>query len=145
MPGLIREAAEADLEKLMEIWLTANVTVHDFIPGEYWITQYETVKRTLPRAAVYVYEEEGSIRGFAGMREEVLAGLFIDENFRSRGIGKALLDYLKERHGHLSLNVYRENSRAAHFYQREDFCIDSVHMDPETGRYDFLMKWYREM
>ena len=49
----------------------------------------------LPEAEVYVYEKDDDIRGFIGMMENYIAGIFVDEKFRSCGIGRELLDYAK--------------------------------------------------
>ena len=37
-----------------------------------------------------------AIRGFVGMAGDYLAGIFVDRRSRSMGIGKTLLDYVKE-------------------------------------------------
>lgn len=143
MRATIRLADRSELDSIMGLWLESNVSAHDFIPRAYWEAQYERVSRMLPESRVYVYEQEGRLQGFAGLSGEMLEGLFIREGCRSMGIGKALLDRLKEMNQSLSLRVYRENGRAARFYQREGFYVQAVEKDPETGRYEFLMRWSR--
>ena len=36
-------------------WLDANREAHDFIPAEYWESNFLTVKKMLLQAEVYVY------------------------------------------------------------------------------------------
>ena len=42
-------------------------------------------RNSLPRQRFFVYEENGNIRGFAGMTGSYLAGIFVDQTARSRG------------------------------------------------------------
>ncbi|RHU91128.1 GNAT family N-acetyltransferase [Clostridium sp. OM07-9AC] len=60
---------------------------------------------------------------------------------QSQGIGKLLLDFIKERRMGLSLNVYEKNTRAIHFYQREGFEIQDEGIDEATGEKDYVMIW----
>ena len=53
-----------------DIWLKTNLEAHDFIPGQYWTSNYEAVKKMLPQAEVYVYEDNKIIQGFVGVRDE---------------------------------------------------------------------------
>lgn len=103
---MIRKMELRDLDAVMKIWLDSNEQVHDFVPEEYWKNHFEEVRSILPEAEVYVYESEGKILGFAGMMEDYIAGIFVAEKFRSKGIGKILMKYMKEKKQKLSLSVY---------------------------------------
>lgn len=107
---MIRKLRENDLAAVIEIWLDSNIKAHYFIPKEYWISNYPAVKEMLPQAEVYVYEEEDTqqIIGFIGLTENYIAGIFVQENAQSRGIGKRLLNYVKEIKTTLSLSVYQK-------------------------------------
>lgn len=139
---MIRKLRENDLAAVIEIWLDSNIKAHYFIPKEYWISNYPAVKEMLPQAEVYVYEEEDTqqIIGFIGLTENYIAGIFVQENAQSRGIGKRLLNYVKEIKTNLSLNVYQKNVRAISFYQREQFIIQSENTD-ENNEKKFIMSW----
>ena len=52
---------------------------------------------------------------------------------QSCGIGKLLLDYIKDKKERLELNVYQKNARAISFYQREGFIIQCEGLDEATG------------
>ena len=51
---------------------------------------------------------------------------------QSHGIGKALLNYAKNKRNKLFLNVYQKNLRATAFYQREGFEIQCSDFDEAT-------------
>ena len=138
---MIRELQNVDINKVVDIWLKTNLEAHDFIPGQYWTSNYEAVKKMLPQAEVYVYEDNKIIQGFVGVRDEYIEGIFVSGKMQSHGIGKALLDYIKDKKARLQLNVYQKNVRAMSFYQREGFTIQSERMDEFTGETEYVMNW----
>ena len=140
---MIRKLQNVDINKVVDIWLKTNLEAHDFIPGQYWTSNYEAVKKMLPQAEVYVYEDNKIIQGFVGVRDEYIEGIFVSGKMQSHGIGKALLDYIKDKKARLQLNVYQKNVRAMSFYQREGFTIQCEQLDEFTGEKEYVMEWNR--
>lgn len=138
---MIRELQRSDINRVAEIWLDTNLKAHDFISEQYWRSNFDMVKEALLQAEVYVYESGGKVQGFIGLDGEYIEGIFVSNKMQSRGIGKALLDYAKSRKSELRLNVYRKNTRAIRFYQREGFSVRSEGLDEAVGEKDFLMVW----
>ncbi|MGN6711659.1 N-acetyltransferase [Anaerocolumna jejuensis] len=138
---MIRKFRMDDLDTVMKIWLETNIAAHDFISGNYWQENYELVKKILPEAAIFVFEQDDVILGFIGLTENYIAGIFIDAKSQSQGIGKALLDYVKKSHSPLSLQVYKKNSCAVRFYLREDFVVLNEQTDENTGETELVMNW----
>lgn len=138
---MIRKLDKNDINQLLQIWLEVNIKTHDFIVKEYWEEQYDNVKELLPNSEIYVYEENEKIVAFVGLIENYIAGIFVSFSFQSKGIGKKLLDYIKEFKKELSLNVYVKNTSAIKFYQREGFIINSQSIDEETKEQQILMIW----
>ena len=138
---MIRKLQNVDINKVADIWLKTNLEAHDFIPGQYWTSNYEAVKKMLPQAEVYVYEDNKIIQGFVGVRDEYIEGIFVSDKMKSHGIGKALLDYIKDKKARLQLNVYQKNVRAMSFYQREGFTIQREQRDEFTGEKEYVMEW----
>ena len=120
---MIRKLQKVDINRVADIWLKTNLKAHFFIPEQYWISNYEFVKELLPQAEVYVYEDDKMIQGFIGINDEYIEGIFVSDEMQSRGIGKMLLDYIKDKKDRLQLKVYQKNVRAMSFYQREGFTI----------------------
>ena len=127
--------------RVAEIWLEGNLNAHCFIPAQYWRDNFELVKGLLGQAEVYVYEDARQIQGFIGLNDEYIEGIFVSDEMRSQGIGKILLDFVKNRTAKLSLNVYQKNTRAIHFYQREGFAIRCEGVDEATGEKEYVMTW----
>lgn len=137
---MIRGMESGEIDVVMDIWLEANIEAHPFIPSEYWRENYETVK-VLISEGVIVYEEKGTLVGFIGIQGDYIAGIFVKKDRRSEGIGEKLIDYAKERHEMLVLNVYVDNQQAVKFYLREEFTVSKRAMDEATGMAEYRMEW----
>ena len=138
---MIRKLQKVDINRVADIWLKTNLKAHFFIPEQYWISNYEFVKELLPQTEVYVYEDDKMIQGFIGINDEYIEGIFVSDEMQSRGIGKMLLDYIKDKKDRLQLKVYQKNVRAMSFYQREGFTIQSESMDEFTREKEYVMNW----
>ena len=130
----------------MQIWLHGNLDAHAFIPADFWTDHFEMVRDILPQAELYVHENEATrqIDGFIGLSESHIEGIFVAKSARSKGIGKALLEYAKSRKPRLTLSVYQKNERAIAFYRREKFVVQSEGIDEDTNEAEIQMFWTRQ-
>lgn len=140
---MIRQFKKNDLSAVMQIWLDTNIKAHDFIPKEYWESNYEIVKEILPDAEIYVHVDDtaGFIDGFIGLTDNYIAGIFVKEDKQSKGIGKKLLNYVKNIKPNISLSVYQKNTKAVRFYKREQFKFVSENVDDIINEKEFIMEW----
>ena len=141
---MIRRLQKADVDRVMDLWLDANLKAHDFIPAVYWRSNFGPVKEMLPQAEVYVYESAGKMQGFVGLSGEYIEGIFVSDEVQSQGIGKRLLDHMRAIKDTLRLSVYQKNTRTIHFYQREGFVIQHEGLDESTGEKEYAMLWQRK-
>ena len=143
---MIRKFESRDLDAVMQIWLHGNLDAHAFVPADFWTGHFDMVRDMLPQAELYVHENEDTrqIDGFIGLTENHIEGIFVAKAARSKGIGKALLDYAKSRKPRLDLSVYQKNERALAFYRREQFAVQSEGIDEDTNEADIQMLWTRQ-
>lgn len=87
---MIGKFLPGDTEQVMQIWLNGNIEAHNFVPRAYWESNASAVREQLLQAELYVYKIDGKIQGFVGMQGNYLAGIFVDKDVRSMGIGKKL-------------------------------------------------------
>lgn len=99
------------------------------------------MKQVLPFAELYVYEVDKQVVAFVGLEKNYIAGIFIQQEYRSQGIGKHLLDFLKLTHSTLSLTVYSKNRKALQFYLRENFRVVNEGVDSDNNEKELLMQW----
>ncbi|MDF7667405.1 GNAT family N-acetyltransferase [Orbaceae bacterium ESL0727] len=135
---MIREYQPADLDAIMEIWLQGNQQAHPFINPDFFNQNYDMVKMLIPMSTVYVQDLNG-VKGFIGLTENYISGLFVGEPFRRQGIGSALMTKAKQLHNTLLVNVYKQNQSAIDFYLAQQFTIESESINEETGEAELLM------
>ncbi len=141
---MIRKFEMKDTKRVMQIWLDVNMDAHNFVQGDYWLSNYQSVQKQLLQVDIFVYEQDEEIQGFVGMTDDYLAGIFVDKKCRFMGIGKELLECVKQNYPVFSLNVYQKNRRAVDFYLREGFSIISKGIDEDTSEADYTMVWNKE-
>ena len=143
---MIRKFETRDLDTVMQIWLHGNLDAHAFIAASFCTEHFEMVRDMLPQAELYVHENEDTqqIDGFIGLTENHIEGIFVAKAARSKGIGRALLEYAKSHKPRLDLSVYQKNERALAFYRREQFVVQSEGIDEDTNEADIQMLWMRQ-
>ncbi|WP_285490498.1 GNAT family N-acetyltransferase [Staphylococcus haemolyticus] len=128
------------IKVLGNIWLNANLDTHTFIDSIYWIDNYSNVLDSLKDSDVYVYKENEQIVAFCGLIDNYIAGLFVKEEYRNKGIGHALIKHLQSEYDHLSLEVFEQNNKAVHFYESLGFIKMESSVD-KTNHTQSLMQW----
>lgn len=139
---MIRRLENKDLDQVMSIWLQVNMESHSFIEADYWKNNYEMVREMIPKAEVFVSEENGLISGFIGLTDTYIAGIFVRAEEQSKGIGRRLLNTVMEKSNNLCLNVYRKNVRAVKFYEYCGFRIVKQEIDEDTSEEEYTMEWH---
>src|SRR5699024_802195 len=123
---MIRKMKPADLNAIMEIWLSSNLDTHSFVGRQYWQEQLPAVRAAIQDAEVYCYiVASDTIAGFIG--------LFVVSKYRQQGISSQLLVFVQGYHQQLTLDSYPQNQRAVAFYHRHGFVTSqqdatNVHM-----------------
>ena len=93
----IRKLEDKDILDVVELWYDVSIIAHDFISADYWKENKEAMaKEYLPNSETYVAVVNDEIVGFIAMAENYLAALFVNNNMRSNGIGKQLLEFVKD-------------------------------------------------
>ena len=105
---MIRRFNKNDINDVMQIWENENIKAHKFISKEYWESNYNFVKESLPKAEIYVYIIKEKIVGFVGLDNNYIEGIFVDTNNQCNGIGTSLLNKVKESRNSLTLSVYKK-------------------------------------
>ncbi|MDH6457599.1 putative acetyltransferase [Fusobacterium sp. PH5-7] len=142
---MIRNLRNDDIDIVMELWKESTMEAQNFIPDEYWLENYDNVKNNyLPNSDTYVYEEDGEIKGFVSLIENIfIGGLFLKVDCQRKGIGSKIIDFLKADHDKLQLAVYDRNVRAMNFYLKSGFKITNTEIDEKTNEKEHLMEWKR--
>lgn len=132
------------LDQLMVLWLAGNLQAHAFIPADYWQNNRVAVRQMLPMATLTVIMLADNIIGFAGVQNHYIAGLFVKDAYRDKGLGSQLIMALQQQYVNLTLGVYQLNQVAVKFYQRAGFTIQVQQVDSETNQMEYVMNWKRQ-
>lgn len=110
-----------------------------FVPDRHWeaaLYHPETVPRHLMAVAGWQDSIVGSVRLFSGLvgskdRHVADLGIFVLKPYRDRGIGTRLMDHALGwaiDHGveKITLNVFANNLRAIHLYQKFSFHVEGL-------------------
>lgn len=138
----IRELRINDIDTVIELWYETSVVAHNFIPVAYWQENKKVMASNyLPNSETYLAVEGDKICGFIAMVEDYLAAIFVSNEMKGNGIGKKLLNFIKEKRTTIQLRVYKKNSKSVAFYKSQDFSIISENRDEETGEAEYVMEW----
>ena len=117
---MIRKFRDEDTVKVMTIWTKGNFQAHSFIDKDYWLLNFNKVK------------------------DEYLGALFVKQEYKRQGIGRKLLNYVKERYDKLELNVYEKNMDAILFYVSQGFVNQKIQIDEKTNEKEYVMDWKKD-
>lgn len=128
------------MEEVLTIWLETSIETHDFIERNFWESKVADMRNVyLPAAETYVYDGEGTLRGFVSLCGDTIAALFVRPSVHGKGIGTQLMNKAKERRQNLNLTVYKENHRGIGFYEKCGFRVETEQIDRHTGHPELLM------
>ncbi|TVQ16696.1 MAG: N-acetyltransferase [Bacteroidetes bacterium] len=138
----IEKIQPEDIPEVVDLWYETSLKAHDFIDPQYWNANRELMKnRYIPMADTFIAREEERITGFASVMENYLAAVFVLPQFQGRGVGSALLGYVKTLRDHLTLKVFVRNTKSVEFYHAHGFSALSEQEDEETGEKELVMEW----
>ena len=141
---MIRSAKKREYSTLSQLWLRVSIHAHHFIPTKYWTDNVHDMEILyLPEADNWIYTKKNKIYGFISICDGYIAALFVDIPYQRHGIGKALLDFVKDKYTvNLTLNVYKENLQAIYFYRKNGFIIKEETTDIQTRHQEYIMMQY---
>ena len=140
---MLREFNEKDNDDIMKIWRDGNFKAHNFISNEYWSNKYSDVQNNLLKNSyTIIYEEDGKIKAFLSINDDKeLWAIFVLEEIQREGIGRILINYVKEKYENLSVKVYEKNINATMFFKAMGFKKVKSQINEFTSENEYIMKW----
>lgn len=119
---MIRKRKEKDTDEIMNVWNEASSLAHPFLETSF----VEKVKKDMreiyiPNTETWVYEENNSVIGFISMLDNEIGGLFVIPKYHSKGVGTQLVNFVKELHNKLEVEVFEKNTIGRAFYDKYGF------------------------
>ena len=139
--AMIRPYTEADLPAVLDIWYQASVVAHSFLSEDFLARERVTIaEQWMPIAETFIYELDGAAVGFISMIGNEVGAIFVDPGVQNRGIGRSLMDHVREGRPYLELDVFEENALGRRFYDRYGFRFVDVHMNDEAGHAELRLR-----
>lgn len=136
---MIREIEVTDYLRLIEIWESAVTNTHHFLKKEDFLYYKKQLPIYFQHVTLIGFEQKGILVGFAGIAEENLEMLFVDNNYRGTGIGKKLIAYVIANLQVTKVDVNEQNAQAVGFYKYIGFNIRKrSELDGEGKEYPIL-------
>lgn len=118
----IRASTLADGQRAVEIWRDAVDATHDFLTAEDRAAIGEEVKAFLPDAPLWVaVDADDRPIAFMLLDGTSMEALFIDPDWRGKGVGKALVEHAIALQGAITTEVNEQNGQAVGFYEKMGF------------------------
>lgn len=140
---MIRKYRDADMDQILDIWLSASIKAHAFIESAFWTSKVSEMREVyLPASETFVFESGAQIAGFYSLYENTLAAVFVAPSLQGKGVGTALIEDAKSRRERLQLTVYSENEPSIHFYKKHGFSSIGQQIDERTGHSELVMAYH---
>ena len=126
---MIRKWDAKDNLPLLDLWLESTIHAHPFISESYWRDSVAVVRDVyLPAASTWVWERDGELKGFVSVLESRFVGaLFVAPDAIRQGIGRALLDEVKQHYAWLSLRFIRKTNQRSVSTMRKASALKIAH------------------
>ncbi len=140
---MIRHATNTDFYELAELYHDASLIAHPFIDPDYIARDMRHLREhRLPLEQAFLWEQQGDIAGYIALEGTRINGLFIKVEHQRKGIGRALVEHVKQLHDELRVKVFQENYQAQRFYFAMGFEIVPGAEAPADGPHaQYCMRW----
>ena len=140
----VRASTADDGERVLDIWRSAVDDSHDFLSAQDREAIEQEVISFLPQAPLQLAVDElGQIAGFMLLDGGHMEALFVDPQFKRRGMGRLLVQHALKAHPHLTLDVNAQNTAARRFYEQLGFVVQTrSELDSQGRNYPLLHMKY---
>lgn len=121
----IETPTSENYQEMLALWENSVRATHSFI-SEDDITFFKPIiiEQAFPNVALRIIKNaQGEIKGFIGVSDHNIEMLFVLNEARGKGIGKALLRYAVDNMSATKVDVNEQNPAATAFYQHLGFTV----------------------
>lgn len=131
---MIRKREERDTDEIINIWHEASSLAHSFLKADFVEKARQDMRDVyIPNTETWVYEDDDRVIGFISMMGNEIGGLFVLPDKQSQGVGTQLVDFVKEFHNELEVEVFEKNIIGRAFYKKYGFIQIKQYYHAESG------------
>lgn len=111
-----------DFAQVLDVWEASVRETHHFVKEEDIQFFRPLVRDVIPTIELYcVRDEAGVVAGFISVSDDNIDMLFVDPDWRGKGIGTRLIRFAVDSLGATSVDVNEQNQQALGFYLHMGF------------------------
>lgn len=146
---MIRKAETKDLSRIAEILVFVKRIKYrpifqndDYSFGELQVIPVaEQYSKPGIFENIWVYEDDGIVKGLIRIENEEVVELYVDYFFQGQGIGSALIEFAKKEHDVRFLWALEKNTDAIRFYKAHGFYVSNNRkLEEDTPEYLVMLK-----
>jgi len=131
-----------DIDIIMKIWKDNNQKYQSFMGNQYWIDKYIQTRDEFLNGKIYVYTESTKILAFVVFDDDgSVLNIQVKPEIQREGIGKLLLEKIKNENSNLCVKVFEKNVNAILFFKAMGFRKTDENVDDITNENVYNMKW----
>ena len=137
---MLQKAFEVDFPILIDIWERSVRATHNFLPD----AEIDNLKPLILNeyfhfVLLHKYVQHGQIVGFIGTSNDTIEMLFINPDFRGKGVGRVLTNFAVKDLKIKKVDVNEQNFQAIGFYEKLGFTvIGRSELDGQNKPYPIL-------
>ena len=137
---MLQKAFEVDFPILIDIWERSVRATHNFLPD----AEIDNLKPLILNeyfhfVLLHKYVQHGQIVGFIGTSNDTIEMLFINPDFRGKGVGRVLTNFAVKDLKIKKVDVNKQNFQAIGFYEKLGFkVIGRSELDGQNKPYPIL-------
>ena len=137
---MLQKAFEVDFPILIDIWERSVRATHNFLPD----AEIDNLKPLILNeyfhfVLLHKYVQHGQIVGFIGTSNDTIEMLFINPDFRGKGVGRVLTNFVVKDLKIKKVDVNEQNFQAIGFYEKLGFkVIGRSELDGQNKPYPIL-------
>jgi len=137
---MIREYKETDADAIVAAWRAANELAHPFLSKAFLDKEADNVRNVYPQfATIWVTEIDGQVVGLIAMIDNEIGGLFLLPDYHGKGLGREMVDFVQEKKGKLTVEVFRDNKIGRRFYDAYGFKKTGEYLHEHSGQMTLKM------
>ena len=140
---MIEKMDESRRYEILDLWSRCTIAANPFLEANFWQKNYDEAKaKFLTGCQNYIYTDGARVVAFICVSDNnYINGLFVDPEYRGRGIGRELVEYVKKEYSSLWLNIYAKSHKMLDFASSAGFLISGAVYQEESRQVKYKLVW----
>jgi putative acetyltransferase len=131
---MIRKFKDKDTESIISVWRNASAVAHPFLSDSFMDQGEQDIRNIyLKFAETWVTVIDSQVVGFISMAENEIGGLFLNPDVHGQGLGRDMVDLVRNLKPSLKVEVFEKNTIGRRFYAAYGFQGTDTYLHDASG------------